>query len=536
MSDLARTTRLARAALANLERHRRRIDALNVYPVPDGDTGTNLTATVQGCVRALDAVAADAPEHAFQSAVALQTMKTAKGNSGVILSTIAQGMAPVLSRNGGGFDAHTLAAALRAGATNAYEEVSPPVEGTMLTVIREMAEEAESPDVAELPVVEALGRVVARGDQAVARTPELLDKLREAGVVDAGAVGLVELARGVLHDLTGAPLPDVPEVVEELTEASVHQADSRYRYCTSFVVEGSGIDLAALRSELEPLGDSLLVAGTTSVAKVHIHTDEPEHALALGRATGAVDAALVEVGDMHDQSHLRERWLEQLQSAAAAPPSLTGLVVVAQGDGNRAILESDRASLVVEGGPTANPSVGELLEAVAAVHSDHVIVLPNDPNILLAAARAAAESTKDVHVIPTTSVAAGMAVIVHFDPNRDVVANVEELTDVLEGIVTAEITRASRSAVVDGVEVAAGSFLGLLDGKAFAAGEDVWTVLDALLERFAGDGRSFVQVLRGDGAPEAEEIAARYAGRVDGLELDVQWGGQPHYPLLLSAE
>ena len=536
MSDLARTTRLVRAALANLERHRRRINALNVYPVPDGDTGTNLTATMQGLLRALGDVGTDPTAHPFEPDVALTMMKAAKGNSGVILSTIAQGMAPVLSEVDGDFDGRMLSAALRAGATNAYEEVSPPIEGTMLTVIREMAEEAERQDVLGLSAVDALARVVTRGDQAVARTPEMLDKLREAGVVDAGGVGLVELARGVLHDLNGEPLPDVPEVVEELTDASVHQQESLYRFCTSFVVEGEDVDLTVLRSELEPLGDSLLVGGARSVAKVHIHTDEPERVLALGRKMGVVDSAFVEVGDMHDQAHAREQWLAQLQEAAAAPARRTALVAVAQGRGNREIFESDRASLVVEGGPTLNPSVGLLLEAVAAVRSDHVILLPNDSNIRLAAERAARESAKDVRVMPTRSITEGIAAIVHFDPDLDVDTNAHAIASALGRVVSAEITRASRSAVVDGVEVGEGDFLGLLDGEAFATGEDVWAVLDALLERFAGDGHSFVQVLRGDGAPGAAEIAGRYAGRLDGLEIDIQWGGQPHYPMLLSAE
>jgi dihydroxyacetone kinase-like predicted kinase len=213
--DLERTTRLARAALENLERHRRRINALNVYPVPDGDTGTNLTLTVRGIVEALERSGAATAEEVASEVQRAATME-AKGNSGVILSTVVRGMAPVLARDGV-LDGPRLAEALRAGTTAAYEAVTHPVEGTMLTVVREMAEEAERPETSTL-FAEALGRAVARGDDAVARTPELLDTLRDAGVVDAGGVGLVELARGVLHELTGEPLPDVPDVVGELTD------------------------------------------------------------------------------------------------------------------------------------------------------------------------------------------------------------------------------------------------------------------------------------------------------------------------------
>ena len=533
MIDLERTRQLARAALDNLERHRRRINALNVYPVPDGDTGTNLALTVQGIVGALERSTATTPVQLAAEVQRAATME-AKGNSGVILSTIVRGIAPVLAESDGDLD---IAGALRAGATNAYEAVTDPAEGTMLTVIREMAEEAERLEASRLPLVDVLARVVARGDDAVARTPELLDILREAGVVDAGGVGVVELARGVLHELTGEPLPEVPEVTEELTEESIHQEESERRFCAVFVVEGDELDLENLHTRLEALGDSLLVTGDASVAKIHVHTDEPERALDLGRAVGVVDPARVEIGDMHTQAAERERWLAELQAAVTAPATATAtaLVAVAQGRGNRDILRSEGAAIVVEGGPTANPSVGQLLEAITAVSSDRVIVLPNDPNILLAAERAAGESTKVVRVLATRSIPEGIAAALPFEPSVDADENERAMREALAGVAAAEITRASRSATVDGVRVAEGEYLALLGGQAFATGDDVWAVLDALLERFRADGQSFVQVLRGDGAPGEGEIEERYASAT-GLEIDVQWGGQPHYPLLLSAE
>jgi DAK2 domain fusion protein YloV len=534
VTDVARTTRLVLPALDNLERHRRRINALNVYPVPDGDTGTNLTLTVRGIVEALDASEAATAEQVAAEVQRAATME-AKGNSGVILSTIVRGMAPVLARNNA-LDGRCLAEALRAGATSAYEAVTHPVEGTMLTVVCEMAEEAERPDVRALPFADALRHVVARGDDAVARTPELLETLRDAGVVDAGGVGVLELARGVLHELTGEPLPDVPDVVEELTEESIHQEESEHRYCTSFTIEGDGLDLDALHANIDALGDSLLVTGDETVAKVHVHTDEPERALDLGRSVGVVDPARIEISDMWSQAAERERWLTQLQQAVSGPVTTTALVAVAQGGGNREILRSEGAALVVDGGATANPSVGQLLEAITAVNADHVIVLPNDPNVALAAERAAAESSKDVTVVPTRSIPEGVAAALQFDPAADLETNERGMRAAADGIAAAEITRASRTAKVDGVDVREGEYLALLGGRAFATGSDLWTVLDALVERFATDGNSFVQVLRGDGAPDDGEIAERYASRAPELELDVQWGGQPHYPLLLSAE
>ena len=532
MIALATVRRLATAALDNIERHRRRINALNVYPVPDGDTGTNLEKTMQGIVAELDRSSASTTT---QLAAAVQRAATmeAKGNSGVILSTIVRGMARVLGEREQ-VDGEVVAEALRAGATSAYQAVKLPVEGTMLTVIREMAEEAELPEVRSLPVVEGLVRVVARGDDAVSRTPEMLDKLREAGVVDAGGAGLVELVRGVLHELTGEPLPEVPEVTEELTEEAIHQEESEFRYCTVFVVEGDELDLDALHASLDPLGDSLLVTGDASVAKIHVHTDEPEGALAIGRAVGVVDAARVEIGDMRSQASEREQWLAQLHAAAQAPPAAVALVAVAQGVGNRNILRSEGAAIVIEGGQTMNPSVGQILEGVTAVNTDHVIVLPNNANVRLAAENAADESTKDVRVIATASVPEGIVAAFEFDPANDIDANEAAMRDAVESLSVGEIVRASRDATVDGVTAAEGEFLAMLDGRAFAADGDVWVVLDALLDRFAADGRGFVQVLRGDDAPETGAIEARIEER--GLEPDVKWGGQPHYPLLLSAE
>ena len=331
MTDRASARAVAAVALESIGRHRVRINALNVYPVPDGDTGTNLEQTVSGIVDALERSSATTAAGLAADAQRAAT-KAAKGNSGVILSTIVRGMAPVVGA-ARRVDAGVLAEALRAGATSAYETVQPPVEGTILTVIREMAEEAELPEVGDLPLTDALRRVVARGDDAVERTPEMLDRLREAGVVDAGGAGLVELARGVLHGLTGEPLPEVPDVVGELTEESIHQEESLYRFCTSFVVEGEGLDLAALHAALEPFGDSLLVTGDTSIAKVHVHTDLPERILDVGRAVGVVDLDDVEISDMHDQAVARERWLAQLRDAAQAPHAEVALVAVAQGAG-----------------------------------------------------------------------------------------------------------------------------------------------------------------------------------------------------------
>ena len=283
--DLIRARTLAGAALANLERHKRRINALNVYPVPDGDTGTNLAATVKGIAGALDSCTAETPRE-VATALSRAALMEAKGNSGVILSQIVRGLADVIGEHEH-VDARVLAAALRAATTRAYQGVERPVEGTMLTVVREMAEAAELPRQKRYAIDEALARVIAAGDAAVERTPDQLAVLRESGVVDAGGAGLVEIFRGFHHGLTGEPLPEVPVELDELSEEAIHHEASRYRYCTVFLVEGEGLDTVGLRQRLQPLGDSLLVVGDDRLVKVHVHTDDPDERWRSGAPSGS---------------------------------------------------------------------------------------------------------------------------------------------------------------------------------------------------------------------------------------------------------
>jgi DAK2 domain fusion protein YloV len=406
----------------------------------------------------------------------------------------------------------------------------------MLTVVREMAEAAERPELRAVPVDEALATVIAAGDDSVERTPELLAVLRESGVVDAGGVGLVEIFRGFHHGLTGEPLPDVPVELEELSEEAIHQEASQYRYCTVFLVEGERLSPESLRHSLEPLGDSLLVVGDESLVKVHVHTDDPAVVLAVGRSVGVVDEGRVEIGDMHRQATERERWLEQLRAATLAPEVQTALVPVVAGAGNRLLFEGEQATLVIEGGQTMNPSVGQIHEAITAVNADSVIVLPNNGNVRLAAEKAAAESTKDVRVIPTETIPEGLEAAIAFNPATDVDANEQAMIDAISDLSTAEITRASRDTSIDGIAVREGSWLGLVDGTAVVSDEDLLSVLDLVVDRIVAGERSLVMVLRGDGAPDAELIADHVRRRHPELDdIDVKDGGQPHYPLLLSA-
>ncbi len=419
--DLEVVQKVVDAALASLEAHRQRIDDLNVYPVPDGDTGTNLTMTVRAVADAVDETSA-ASRQSLARDVARGALMGARGNSGVIFSQIVRGAADVLGESTGEtIDAQAAARALRGASDAAYRAVRRPVEGTMLSVIRELAEEAETRAADDPEIGALLVDLVRRGEEAVARTPEQLQVLRDAGVVDAGGAGLLELVRGVAAAVSGEELPERAPEAEHVAIEAIHQELSRYRYCTVFVIEGEQLDKDALEEQLEKIGDSLLVVGDENAIKVHVHTDDPGAALSIGIAAGSIDR--VEIANMHEQTLQREdRLLAAVPDALPAQRATTGVVAVVAGDGNRRLFESLARDIgpieIVEGGQTMNPSTADLLSAVRALDADEAIILPNNSNILLAAEHAAANADRTVEVVAADSIPAGLAAMVAFDERR----------------------------------------------------------------------------------------------------------------------
>jgi uncharacterized protein len=513
MSDLTLARELTHAALAALERSRARVDDLNVYPVPDGDTGTNMTLTARAVVDELDATGND-ERIALLKQITRAALMGARGNSGVILSQIVRGACEALATDG------TRAEVFRSASDAAYRAVRKPVEGTMLSVIRELAEEAEAGG--------GWPQLVKRGEDAVARTQEELDVLREAGVVDAGGAGLLELVRGLAAALTGEPLPDAPPVREQLGVEAIHQQLSPYRYCTTFLIEGDGLDADAIEAELEQLGDSLLVVGDRDALKVHVHTDEPGRALAVGTATGVIDG--VEIANMHEQTVQREERLLH-----AVPDAQSYVVAVAAGDGNKRLFESFGAH-VVEGGQSMNPSVGDLSAELDPSFAHEAILLPNNGNVVESARQAAEHARLNTLVVPTRSMQEGLSALVAFDPNESAETNAAAMTEALESVVTGEVTTASRTAKFNGLSITAGEFLGLAGDEPVASGAEFDEVANAVVERLLGEPRSVLTLLTGAGAPELDGLLGGIRERHPDLEVEVQPGGQPHYQLLLSAE
>jgi DAK2 domain fusion protein YloV len=526
--------KLVDAALASLEANRARIDDLNVYPVPDGDTGTNLTMTMRAVAEAVDSTTA-ASRHSLARDVARGALMGARGNSGVIFSQIVRGAADVLGeKEDAAIDADATARALRGATDAAYRAVRRPVEGTMLSVIRELAEEAEARAVEQPALPALLAELVRRGEDALARTPEQLQILKDAGVVDAGGAGLVELVRGVAAAVSGEPIPEIPQLQESLGFAAVHQELSKYRYCTVFLIEAKGLDRDSLEGELEQLGDSLLVVGDDSAIKVHVHTDDPGAALSIGTRAGTIDR--IEIANMHEQTHQRE---ERLLAAVPDPPAAqSGVVAVVAGDGNRALFESLALGpvTVIEGGQTMNPSTADLLRAVQSLDAEEAVILPNNSNIVLAAEHAAANADRAVEVVPSTSIPAGLAAMVAYDGSRTAADNAAEMREAIANVVTGEVTRASRDVQLNGLAITKGDWLGLAEGEPIAGGEDFAAVTEAVIARLLAKPRGLLTVLVGRDGAELHELLQHLEQEHPDVEVDIQQGGQPHYNLLLSAE
>ena len=507
---------LVGGALAAIEANRRHIDDLNVYPVPDGDTGTNLMLTVRAVADALAGEGAG-DRAGLAREVSRAALMGARGNSGVILSQIVRGATDALA------ESNDLKRAFRSASDAAYRAVKKPVEGTMLTAIRAMADAASHRHA-------DLAAIVAAGDASVAKTREQLPVLREAGVVDAGAAGLVEIVRGIAAVVSGEPLPQAPSHDEEIAVEAIHQELSRYRYCTAFVVEGDDLDADALERELEQLGDSLLVVGDRTALKVHVHTDDPGRALSLGVARGSVEN--VEIANMHRQTRQRERrLLREVPSSAAR----CAVVAVSTGAGNRDLFESLGAS-VVDGGRTMNPSTADLVRALDALEAPEAVVLPNSGNVIMSAEQAAQIVSRLVNVIPTRSIQSGLAALVAFDGSLGAVENADAMAAAVSQVATGGITIASRDVRLNGVAVQKGAWLGLQDGEPVAGGGTFEEVAEAVVERLLAEPRSILTLLEGEHPQPLEALLEAVALRHPEVELEVHEGGQPNYALLLSAE
>ena len=449
----------------------------------------------------------------------------ARGNSGVILSQLLRGAAEALD-GVEELDARALARAFRGASDAGYASVREPQEGTILTVARALADGAEA--AADQSLGDAIVAALEVAEDALAKTPEQLPILAEAGVVDAGGAGLVEVVRGLAGFLRGEPLPaPPPEAATGLPIEAIHRELSRYRYCTSLFVEGEEVDPEEIEADLRDFGDSLLVVGSAGAVKLHVHTDEPGRVLALATSLGSVEE--IDIKNMHLQTIQRE-------SRLARTPAATDVVAVVAGDGNARLFRSLGATSIVEGGQSMNPSAQEIADAIGRVAAPEVIVLPNNKNVVAAAEQAVELAAKPARVVATRSLQAGLAALVAYRAEAGSEENACEMEEAAAAVRSGAVTRASRSTQLGSLAVAEGSFLGLVDGEAVTTGTALEPIARDVLERLLDGGADVLTVLLGSDAFPFDALRTELEAAHPELEIEVYDGGQPHYPLLFSAE
>jgi DAK2 domain fusion protein YloV len=542
--SIVRFRAIVEAGLAALEARREEVNDLNVFPVADGDTGDNMVLTLRAVLQELDRLASASEQRTIDevgrdeivASVARAALLGARGNSGVILSQLIRGAAEELaSRPGELVDPVLIGAALARAADQAYGSVRDPAEGTILTVVREMAyrvasdlahmkdgrlEPGASDDQQNAVIAEIIERALEAGQESVKRGPDLLPVLREAGVVDAGGYALTVLLAGIVGALRGTEGPSIDHQ-EAARVTHPQHSSSTYRYCTNFAV--SGVDLEARRHvrALEQLGDSVLVVGDQMTLKVHVHTDDPNAATRVFAGIGAVSH--LDVADMREQVQRRD------QRLAAPAATSCGALAVVSGSGMQTLFES-LGLRVLDGGPTMNPSTYDLLAAIHAIGAEEVVVLPNSPNVVMTAERAAELSDKVVAVVASRSQQAGLAAAVSLDPDRTAEENAFAMNQTLERVRTGAVAPAARDDAQG--RFREGDAVGFVEDKIIAWGRPRETLRD-VLEQLARNAE-LITCLRGAEAPlDDDTVQALAAGEV---EFELSDGGQPSYWWLLSAE
>ena len=561
------------AALSWLEANQQEINDLNVFPVPDGDTGSNMYLTLRSAVEEAGDAPAPTAVDSVLAAAAHGSLMGARGNSGVILSQILRGFAQGVAQRQR-IDARGVAQALNEAAAVAYRAVMKPTEGTILTVVRDAAAagNAAAAETDDIRVV--LDRVVAEAHAAVERTIDQLQVLRDANVVDAGGFGLAVILEGFARAIastasvissptpvhrTGEPalrLPPKPGEMEATGSAvprrgaaAVAPREQGWGYCTEFLINGPGLDVEAIRTELGALGESALVVGDADLVRVHIHTGDPASLIAAASSRGRMSKLKVE--DMSAQHHevlARADAAEDDAAAAAAPPApaeqpeappkAIGVVSVAPGDGFREILRSLGADSIVSGGQTMNPSIEDLLNGVRAANAERVILLPNNGNVILTAEQVdpLAEGC-EVRVVPTRNLPQGISALLAFDSTASLDENAERMLAAIATVRAVEVTHAVRDTTVNGHDIKVGDVIAVVDDEITEVGDDYLGVIDAVL-RSEESTPELVTVYRGDevSAADADELVDTLRGTHPDTEFEIQTGGQEHYPYVLSLE
>lgn len=540
--DSAKILEMIDGGYRYLKANKATVDALNVFPVPDGDTGTNMSLTMASAVKEVKSVETDDIREIL-TAYSRGALKGARGNSGVILSQIIKGLAVVLADEKA-ITTKAFASALRYSREVAYNAVTKPKEGTVLTVIRYMAENAPSIANKNASFINFFDQLIKKGEEILQKTPDMLPVLKQAGVVDAGGRGLLCVFQGFYNVLAGVEIPDeieseetgvVPKPILDAFGNDEHDLDNiKYAYCTEYFIINlkkhiTEEDIEKLRDKLMTIGDCVIVIGDINLVKVHVHTNQPNRALYNALQLGELDKVKI------------ENMLEQHRALVAEREKAKkdiGLISICAGEGIANIFKELTIDEVIEGGQTMNPSVEDILNAVEKINSDNIIILPNNKNIIMVAEKVKELTQKRVEVIPTAEVAQGIRAAFAFDINQSVDVNVEEMKNAYADLKCGEVTNAVRNTNLDGFEISEGDIIGL-DGKTIIAdSKSVEETTLAVIDKLVDEWSEVITLYYGEGVSkeDVEKLTCKLKEKYEDFDVVSYYGGQPHYYYLISIE
>nr|WP_255639884.1 DAK2 domain-containing protein [Pseudalkalibacillus hwajinpoensis] len=538
----------------NLSKNAKMVDALNVFPVPDGDTGTNMNLTITSGAAEVRSSSSDKVGD-VASLFARGLLMGARGNSGVILSQLFRGFSKSIEGKSE-ITSVELAAALENGVDSAYKAVMKPVEGTILTVAKDAARKAVKSAKKISDVVELMQVVVKEGKESLNRTPDLLPVLKEVGVVDSGGQGLLLIYEGFLAVLEGKETPDSSvdeEKMDELVRAEHHKSaqghmkteDIEFGYCTEFMVQfeeeklaKSPYDEEAFRNELDKHGDSLLVVSDDDLVKVHMHTEYPGNIMTYAQNYGSLIKIKIENMREQHSTIMKEERPKQEKKEKPAERKEYGIITVSMGEGIATLFESLGAHYVIPGGQTMNPSTEDIIKAIEEVYANNIIILPNNSNIVMTAQQAASVVDENVIVIPSKTVPQGISSLLGFNPSASAQANEEAMKDSLSAVKSGQVTFAVRDTKIDGIDIAKDDFMGIADGKIVVSEQERLEVAKALLASMITEDDEIVTIIYGEDAEqeEAETLAAYIEEQFEEVEVELHEGKQPIYAYIMAVE
>lgn len=520
----------------NLQNNKELVDKLNVFPVPDGDTGTNMSLTIASAIKELNKVS-DEDITSIGKSIAKGSLMGARGNSGVILSQIIRGFAKGIE-NKNELTSEDLANAFKLGSDTAYKAVIKPIEGTILTVVRESADFAINNVKKDQNVIEFLESIIYEANLSLERTPELLPALKNAGVVDSGGKGLIIFYEGMLESLKGNFIDrdnnvDTKESVEVNTMEYIDPADIKFGYCTEFILETDKITPEKIRDLMLPLGDSLAVVGDEGIIKVHVHTNEPGTAIQKALEYGQLVTVKIENMRLQHENLLVDNQAPQIEEEKEY-----SIIATSVGEGLNTLFKDLRVDHIIEGGQTMNPSTQDFLDAINKINARNIIIFPNNSNIIMSANQAKELSEKNIVVIPTKTIPQCVSALINFDEELTIEENEQVMLDAIQQVGSGQITYAVRNTNMDGIEIKEGNYIGISNGKMSSASEKIDEVVLETLSKLIKNESYLITLYYGQDIKEddAEELRDKIASVYEEVDVEIIYGGQPVYYYLLSVE